>query len=122
DLAFTGGMIRVIAHQGGQIERNRESTAAVFQQIFVALVCFLRGSKARELPHREKFSPISRGVYAASEGRLSGIAEILVVTPVLGQIPASVEPADRNAGDRREPGAAMFVKVDPGRRSNRFLR
>ncbi len=58
-------MVRIVAHQRGQIERKREPSAAMFEQVFVALVGFLRRGKAVELTHGKKLAAISRGMNAA---------------------------------------------------------
>ena len=50
-FAFTRRMVRVIAHQRGQIKRNGEAAAAAGHQVFVTLVGFLRRSKAGKLAH-----------------------------------------------------------------------
>ena len=95
NFAFAGRVIGVVAHQRGQIESDREPAAAMFQQIFVALVGFFGRSEAGEHAHRPELAAIAGRVNAARVGRLAGIAEILVVVPVGGKIGLRVEPADR---------------------------
>ena len=121
DFAFAGRMIGVIAHQRGQIERDRQSAAAVLQQILVALVGFLRRGEAGELPHGEKLAAITAGVNAACVRRLPGIAKILLVVPVVRQIGVRVEPANRNAGNGGEASVAVLVEIGARGRADRLL-
>src|ERR1700690_2123459 len=99
-------MVGVVAHKRGQIEGNRKPSTPVFEQIFVALIGFLGRGKAGKLAHSKKLAAISGGVNATREGRLAGIAEILVIVPVLGKIRPGVHAADgyaRNCGEARMP-------------------
>ena len=121
NLAFARGVVGVVAHQRGQIEGDGESTAAMLEQILVALVGLLGRCEAGELPHGVKLAPISGGVNAARVRRLAGVAEIFFLAPVFGQIGMRVEPAHGNAGDCGETGVSVCVEVDPGGRANRPL-
>src|ERR1700723_2613613 len=114
-------MIGVIPHERGQVEGNRESAAAMFEQIFVALVGLFRRSEAGELAHGEKFSAVSGGVNAARIRRLAGVAEILVLAPVRRKISLSVEAANGHAGNGGEAGVAVLIEVRAGSRTDRAL-
>ena len=105
----------------GRSNATDKPAAAVLEQILVALVGFLRRGEAGELAHGPELAAIAGGVNAAREGRLAGIAEILVVAPVLGQIGLRVEPANRHAGDRGEARVAVLVEIDAGGRADRAL-
>src|SRR5580692_10034347 len=114
-------MVRVVAHERGQIEGNREPAAPVFEQIFVALVGFLRRSEAGELPHCEKFPAVSRGVNATRVGRLARIAKIIFFAPIGGQVGLRIQPANGHAGNRGEAGVTVLVEIHAAWRANRPL-
>src|SRR5271165_6109594 len=112
DLAFAERMVAVVAHQRGQIEGDRESMAAVLQQIFIPLVGFLGRGEARELAHGPHLAAIARGMNAARKRRLARIVQILFVRPVGGKIGGRIQAANRQAGDGGEPRVAVLVEVD----------
>ena len=114
-------MVGIVAHQRGQIEGDGKPAAAVFQQIFITLVGFLRRGEARELPHGEKLAAISGGVNAARVGRLAGIAKIFFFAPVLRQIGFGIEASNRHAGNRSEACTALLVKIHARERANGTL-
>src|ERR1700757_1114511 len=115
-------MIGVVAHQGGEVERDGQPAAAVLEQIFVALVGLLRRSEAGELPHRIKLAAISRSMNPACERRLAGISEISFFAPVGGKIGLRVEASNGHTGDCREARAAVLVDIHARRRADRPLR
>ena len=121
DLAFAGRMIGVVAHQRGQIEGDRESAAAMFEKIFVALVGFFGRGEAGEHAHRPELAAVAGRVNAARVGRLAGIAEVLIVVPVGGKIGLRVETANRGVRDRAEAGVAVLVEVGAGGRADGFF-
>ncbi len=114
-------MVGVVAHERGQVESNGESAAAVFEEIFVALVRFFRRCEAGEHAHRPEFAAIAGRVNAARVGRLAGIAEVFFVIPIGGEIGLRVEAADRRIGDRAETRMAVLVEVGAGRSADRFF-
>src|SRR5208283_5756415 len=109
DLAFARRVIGVVAHQRGQIKGNGESAAAVFEQVFVALVGFFGRGEAGEHAHRPQSAAVAGRVNAARVGRLAGITEVLLVVPVDGEIGLCVEAADRSIRDGAETSAAVLV-------------
>ena len=86
-------MIGVVAHQSRQVERHRQPAATVLQQIFVALVGFLRRSEAGKLAHGKQLPPIAGSVNAPRIRRLPGKSQILFVVPILWKIRLRVEPS-----------------------------
>ena len=121
DFAFAGRVIGVVAHQRGQIEGDREPAAAVFEQIFVALVGFFGRGEAGEHAHRPELAAVAGRMNAARVGRLAGIAEVLIVVPVGGQIGLGVEAADRDVRDGAEAGVAVLVEVGAGGSADRLF-
>src|SRR5450755_2947177 len=91
------------------------------QQILVALVSLLRRSEARELAHRPHLAAIAAGVNSPRIRWLSGVVEMLVVTPVFGKIGGSIQAADRQSRDGGIAGLTVLVEVDARGRANRFL-
>src|SRR5207237_5374399 len=115
DFTFAGGMVGVVSHESREIERHRQSAAAMFQQIFVALISFLRRREAGKLTHGIKLAAITGSVNAARERRLSGITQILLVVPVLRQVCLGVEPANGDTGNCGEASISVFVEVGASR-------
>ena len=113
DLALAERMVAVVAHQRGQIEGDRQSAAAVRQQIFVALVGLLRRGEAGELAHGPHLAAIAGGVNAARVRRLAGIVQVLFVLPVCGKIGGRVQPANRHAGDGGEARVPCSSRLMP---------
>src|SRR5690349_21577753 len=92
------------------------------EQILVALVRFLRRSKARELPHRPELAAITGSMNATCIGRLSGISKVFLLGPVLGKIGARIEPPHPHSRDCGEAGMAVRVEVYARGCANRFFR
>src|SRR5207237_1342935 len=67
---------------------------------------------AGELTHGPQLAAISAGVNAAGVGRLSGVAEIFFVIPVLGKIGSGIEPAHRISGNGGEARVALIIQID----------
>ena len=114
-------MVGVVSHQSGEIDRHRQSAAAVFQQIFVALIGFLGGREAGKLTHGVQLAAISGGVNAASIRWLPRIAQVLFVVPVLRQICLGVKSANGNSGNCGEAGISVLIEIGAGRCANRLL-
>src|SRR5262249_16224487 len=102
-------MVRVVAHQRWQIKRDGKAHSAVCQEILVALVGLFRTGKTRELAHRPKLAAIASGVNAARVRRMSWIVEVLLVSPIFRKIGMRVEPANRDARDRRKSGMPILI-------------
>jgi len=100
---------------------GRESAAAVFQKILVALVGFLGRGEAGKHAHRPQLASVASRVNAARVRRLTRIAKILLVVPVDGQIGLGVEASDGRIRDRAEASMAVLVEVGAGGSANRFF-
>ncbi len=68
DLAGRHGVVRVVAHQRGHVERRRQPRLALGQQIAEALVRVLGRAEAREHAHRPQPRPVHLRVQAARVG------------------------------------------------------
>ena len=64
DLAERAGVVGVVAHQRGHVERGREPGLAVVEQVVEALVGLLAGAEAGELAHRPQPPAVHRLVHA----------------------------------------------------------
>ena len=64
-------MVGVVAHQGREIERDREPGLSALEQELVALVGVLGGAEAGELAHGPEPAAVHRGVDAAGERELA---------------------------------------------------
>ncbi len=120
-LAFAGRMIGIVAHQRGQIECNRETAAAMLEQVLVALVRFLGRCEPREHAHGPELAAVAGGVNAARERRFAGEAQILLGAPVLRKVGCRVEAPHRDIGDGAEAGVAVLVEVGAGGGTDRLL-
>ena len=58
DFAFRERVVGVVAHQRRQIEGDREAGLALFEQIVIAAVGFLRRGEAGELAHGPELAAI----------------------------------------------------------------
>ena len=76
DFTLGSGMIGVVAHQGWEIERDRQAGLSVLEQELVALVGIGRAAEAGELPHRPELAAVHRRMNAASERILAGAPEL----------------------------------------------
>ncbi len=109
-LAFALRGVGVITHQGRQVEGNGESSTAICQQVAVAGVGLLGGSKTGELAHGPEFAAVPGTVNPAGIGGLAGKTKVGGL-PILRQVGLGIEPANRNAGDASKARLAMFVAV-----------
>src|SRR5208283_964369 len=121
DFAFAGRMIGVVAHERGQVEGHGKASAAVLEQILRALVGFLGRGEAGEHAHGPELAAVSGRVNAARVGRLAGVAEILIVVPVGGEIGLRVKAADGDIRNGAEAGVAVGVAVGAGGRADGLL-
>src|SRR4029450_1241593 len=83
------GRVRVVAHLGRQIERDREPGLALLQEEAVALVRLGGGTEARVLPHGPEALSVHLRMDAAGERKFSRLAPGLARPPgrgVLGPI------------------------------------
>src|SRR5204862_512480 len=77
--------------------------------------------EAGKLTHGIKFAAISGRVNAARKRKLSGIAEVLFVVPVFGQVGLGVESANGNSGNCGEASIFVLIEIGAGRCANRRL-
>ena len=75
-LALGAGMVRVVAHLGGEVERHREPGLAPFQEELEALVGLLGGAEPRILAHGPEPVPVHLRVDAPGERIPAGPSEI----------------------------------------------
>ena len=96
-LAFRQRVIGVVAHQRRQIEGDRESGLALFQQVMIAAVGLLRRGEAGELAHGPELAAIHVAVDAARVREIAG-RFWLESRQILGP----VDGPDGHAADRSE--------------------
>jgi hypothetical protein len=65
NLAHAERVIRVVAHQRGQIERRGQARLTRLQELMKARVRLLRAAKTRELPHRPELAPVAARLESA---------------------------------------------------------
>ena len=81
DAAHLAGghrMVAVVAHLGGQIEGDRESSGALREQVTIAPVAFLGGAEAGVLAHGPQAAAVHLAVDAAGVRELTRVAETIV--------------------------------------------
>ena len=101
DFAFGERMVRVVAHQGRQIESGGEPGLTLGEQIAEAGVGVLRGAEARELAHGPQARAVHRGMNAARIRRNAGQTQVTFGIPT-GQIRLAIKAANRMTGGCRE--------------------
>ena len=69
------GLVRVIAHQSGQVEGNAQACLTLLQQVFEARVRFLRSAEAGKHAHRPQFAAVKRRVDSSCIGVLTRKSE-----------------------------------------------
>ncbi len=99
------GVIRVVAHQRGHVERGREPRLPVLEQVAEADVRLLGRAEAGELPHRPEPPAVHRRVDAAREREGAWVPEIAPVVEV--DVVGRVERVDRQPGNGREERVAL---------------
>src|SRR5690606_1569115 len=99
------GRVRIVAHQGGQVERDGEARLAVGQEVAEPPVRFLGGAEAGELPHGPQAAPVHGAVNAAGVRIFARIAQVPPVVQVFHVIRA-VQPFD---GQARDGEKALFA-------------
>ena len=67
DFPLGAGMIGVVAHQGGKVERDGDAGLAMLEQEFVAAVRVGRAAEAGKLTHRPQLAVVHRRMNAARE-------------------------------------------------------
>ena len=122
-LAFALCIVRVAAHERGQIERDGKSAGSAGEEVLVPEICFFRRGKAGELPHGPEASAITGGMNPARIGRLSRQSQIfaLVLVPVLGQVRFGIETTNEDAGNGGETRVAGLITIHAGRRADGLL-
>ena len=78
DLAQRAGVVGVVAHQRGHVERRREARLAVLEQIVEALVGLLARAEPGELAHRPQPAAVHRLVDPARIGICAGLPDRVV--------------------------------------------
>ena len=68
--------VRVVAHLGRQVERDRQARLALLEEVAEAAVRLLGGREARVLAHRPEPRAVHRGLDAAGERVLAREAEV----------------------------------------------
>ncbi len=76
DLALAHRVIGVVAHQGGQVEGDRETGLPLRQQVVVAAVGLLRRGEAGELAHGPELAAVHVAMDAARVGELARFADL----------------------------------------------
>ncbi len=92
ELAQRFGRIGVVAHQGRQIEGDRQARLALVEQVFEALVGLFGRAKTGEHAHRPELAPVESRVDAAGVRVVPGqpqIVEVIQVRHIEGRIQAS---------------------------------
>ena len=98
--------VRVIADLRGQVEGDGERLFVQVQQVFEALVGFLRRSEPRVGPDGPGPGAVHRGVDAARERRFAGKAQVFDVVRAR-QVSRRVQPFDRDVRFGQELGLAL---------------
>src|SRR5438128_2431558 len=76
DFAVGHGMVRIVAHLSGEIERHGQPRLARREEIAEAAVRFLGGAEAGVLAHRPELAAVHGGVHATREGKLPRTTEV----------------------------------------------
>ena len=76
DLAFAHGVVGVVAHQRGQVERDGEAGLPLLEQVVVAAVGLLGGGEAGELPHGPELAAIHVAMDAARVRKFAGLRRV----------------------------------------------
>jgi len=77
DLALAHGVVRVVAHQGGHVEVDREAGHAPPDEELEPLVGVLAGAEAGDLPHGPVAAAVHGRIGAAGEGEAAGQSDVL---------------------------------------------
>ena len=110
DLAERHRIVGVDPHQRRHVERSRESSLPLVDQVAKALVRLFRRSVACELPHRPQPAAVHRRVDAPRERRLAGEPEVVDVIEAV-EVPRPVQAVDLPPRDGREPVRALVPVV-----------
>ena len=105
-FAAGAGVIGVVAHEGGHVERRRQPRLALLEQEFEARIRVFRPPEAGEHPHGPEPSAVHRRIRPARVRELTGIAELVLVAPAR-QVIRGVERPDGDAGERLERHRAL---------------
>ena len=106
DLSLGLGGVRVVAHLGRQVERDREARLAVVEQVTEPAVGLLGRREARVLAHRPEAAAVHRGLDAAGERVLAGSAEVAVLVEA-SRVGRGVEVSDDEARRSLESRLAL---------------
>ena len=94
-------MVRIHAHECGQVKGNRESRLTLRKKVVKSLIGVFGGAKPAELAEGPKLPPIHGRVNAAGVRRLSGKPQVFFVIEFL-QVGRRVKTFDRMSGDAGE--------------------
>src|SRR5690348_15972673 len=119
DLSARQFMVGVVAHQGRQIEGDRNAVLSLGEQIAEARVRLLGGAEAGELAHGPKTGAVHGWVDAPRVRRLAGSAD---GGAVIREVGGRIAPADRIAGNGSELRGAFAGSVIPWRFGGFFWR
>ena len=89
DLAERELVVRIAAHQRGQVEGDAQPGAAGGEQRLVAAVGVLGRPEPRELPHRPQLAAVTRRMNAAGVGKRARQVEIadgVDVSEIVGRV------------------------------------
>jgi hypothetical protein len=109
DLAETLGVIGVVTHQGGHVERHAQTAAAGGQDHLVALIGLLRITESGKLTDGPGPAPVATRIEPAGERELSGPADPLHPR-VGGLVRRTVDRINAHPRQRRE----VSVSDPPG--------
>ena len=101
ELAQRFRRVRVIAHQGCQVEGHGKPHVALLEQVFVARVGLLGRAETGKHAHRPGLAAVHRAVDAARIRVVAREAEMLVVVEI-GHVEGRVQPIDGLARRRQE--------------------
>jgi hypothetical protein len=80
-LAAGAGVIGVVAHEGGHVERRRQPRLALLEQELEARIGVFGPPEAGEHPHGPEPPAVHRRIRPARVRELTGIAELVLVAP-----------------------------------------
>ena len=103
---FGGRRVRVVAHLGRQVERDRQAGLALVQQVAEALVGLLGRGEPGVLAHRPEAAAVHRRLDAPGERVLAGPPEVPGLVEA-GDVGRRVEVTDLDAGRGLEPLAPL---------------
>lgn len=80
-LAPGEGMVRVVAHEGGEVKGGGETGLAGFQEGVETPVGLLGAAEASKHPHGPELAAVHTGLHAARVRKLAGVAQVTLGVP-----------------------------------------